>query len=67
MGYLSRQPSTNDAASMTWAYGPQDPHDDMSALLNDLARWCAGCGRVTLYHHLAERRCPECRAAAQGQ
>lgn len=62
MGYASRQPTSNESAGERWAYGPQPPHDDFSALVNFMAGRCAGCKRVTLNRYLSpENKCPECQ------
>jgi hypothetical protein len=62
MGFGSRLPTPNEPERATWRYGPVEPHDDFSALLNGLARRCAGCKRVTLNQYLADGSCPECRS-----
>jgi hypothetical protein len=66
MGHLSRKPDGNDPPRGEWAYGPREPHDDFSALLNGLARRCAACRRVTMLRYLSEGACPECREAPAG-
>jgi hypothetical protein len=62
MGYLSRQPNSNESPGKTWEYGPQPPGDDFAALLNSKAARCANCRRVTMNCYLVERLCPVCRA-----
>lgn len=63
MGYMSRQPNSNNPEGSSWNYGPQDPHDDFSALLNDLARRCVGCKRVAMKRYLnMVGMCPDCCA-----
>jgi len=63
MGYLSRLPTSNDPPRETWDYGPQEPLDDVAALLNGLAHRCKDCKRVTMKKHLTNTGyCPECRS-----
>lgn len=61
MGFASRQPTPNEDESATWNYGPQFPHDDFSALLNEDAKRCPQCKRVTMKRFLIDGWCPECR------
>lgn len=62
MGYLSRQPTSNDPPRKSPRYGPQEPDDDFSALLNEKAARCRGiCKRVILKQHLVNGECPDCR------
>lgn len=60
MGFASRLPNSNEPPREEWAYGPQEPHDDFSALVNALAKRCANCKRVTMNQHLKDDKCPEC-------
>lgn len=61
MGWLSRLPNSNDPPKETWDYGPQEPLDDFAALLNELAKRCQECKRVTMNKYLnSMTRCPEC-------
>ncbi len=61
MGFLSRLPNPNEPEKDTWHYGPQEPHDDISAMLNGLAKRCKECKRVTMNKHLSIMgHCPEC-------
>jgi hypothetical protein len=64
MGFGTRQPTPNTPPGDSWAYGPQVPHDDFSALLNDLGARCGGCKRVTLNRFLVVGQCPECSSGS---
>jgi len=64
MGFASRLPTSNDPRPRQWRYGPQEPHDDVSALLNGLGFRCQGCKRVTMARFLSGGRCPECAESA---
>lgn len=61
MGFGSRLPTPNEPND-SWRYGPQEPHDDFSALLNGDAHKCRACKRVTLNKFLKDGLCPECDA-----
>lgn len=68
MGHLSRQPNSNEPEKAHWQYGPQEPHDDWSAMLNGLARRCMDCKKVTLNKHLSVMGlCPECSPIKRNQ
>lgn len=67
MGYLSRLPNSNDPPSNSWDYGPQEPHDDVSVLLNGLGKRCSGCKRVTMNRCLTDGHCPVCKNEKRNQ
>lgn len=65
MGYMSRLPTSNEPSGNEWPYGPQDPDDDFSALLNETGKRCCDCKRVTMNRFLEGCRCPECRRSRE--
>lgn len=62
MGLFSRQPNPNEEENqLEFDYGPKFPHDNISALLNGVAKKCKNCQRVTLLKWLnQEQLCPIC-------
>lgn len=65
MGYLSRQPTSNDPPQPTEnPWGGDELMDDAALLLNDMARRCVACKRVTRSTFLQEKAgqpyCPDC-------
>jgi hypothetical protein len=60
MGFGTRTPTPNEPERGGWVYGPREPHDDFSALLNGIAARCRGCKRVTMRRYLHEGKCPPC-------
>lgn len=67
MGFLSRQPNSNDPPRDSWKYGPQEPLDDFAAMLNGLAKRCHDCKRVTMKKYLGTMGlCPTCTNPTAG-
>lgn len=66
MGYLSRQPTSNEppkpnAGTSPWLEA-NELADEFSLLLNGLAKRCAKCQRATRIKHLDnDHCCPDCR------
>lgn len=66
MGYLSRQPTSNDIPCPKEGKSPwleeNEYVDEVCLLLNGLAKRCAVCKRATRVRHLdSEQHCPACR------
>lgn len=66
MGYLSRQPTSNDSprpktGKSPWL-GEGEMMDETAMLLNELAKRCVVCNRATHVNYLDEsQRCPDCK------
>jgi len=66
MGYLSRQPTSNDPPKFQDnPWGAQDGiRDDIAVLLGEDGKCCATCKRVILNEHLKQKDdknyCPDC-------
>lgn len=60
MGFGTRTPTSNEQSIKFWPYGPQEPHDDTSILLNDLGKRCTKCKRVTINKYIKNGQCPDC-------
>lgn len=61
MGFLTRQPTTNEALPKRSPWGPtSDIDDDVAVLLSMRGKRCVGCKRVTMNRHLQDARCPDC-------
>lgn len=68
MGYMSRQPTSNDRPlpqpsndKNPWLE-ENDLLDEVALLLNGSAKKCVECKRTTRVHHLdTNKRCPDCR------
>jgi hypothetical protein len=66
MGYLSRQPTSNDPPPSNEGKSPwleeNELVDEVCLLLNGLAKRCVVCKRATRIRHLdSKQRCPDCR------
>ena len=66
MGYLSRQPTSNDPPQPKKGKSPwleaNELADEFFLLLNGLAKRCVKCKRATRIHHLdSSQYCPDCR------
>ena len=66
MGYLSRQPSSNNIPKPKKKKNPwlkENEHvDEFCLLLNGLAKRCIVCKRVASVYYLdSEQHCPDCR------
>ncbi|HQK63554.1 MAG TPA: hypothetical protein PLF16_00200 [Candidatus Staskawiczbacteria bacterium] len=65
MGYLSRQPTSNDPpkpeGKSPWLE-ETELLDEFALLLNGMAKRCQKCKRATRVRHLdADQHCPDCR------
>ena len=67
MGYLSRQPNSNELPrplvdkKSPWL-GDNELLDEVVLILNGLAKRCMKCRRATRVRHLdSDQHCPDCR------
>ncbi len=65
MGYLSRQPTSNDPPRLKGGKSPwlgdNELMDEVALLLSDMAKRCAECKRATHVRHLdSSQHCPDC-------
>lgn len=66
MGYMSRQPTSNNLPQLREGKSPwlgdNELVDEIALLLNDLAKRCKKCKRVTHVRYLdSNQHCPDCK------